>query len=135
MVRTSFPLSESSDAWTVITAQYQLILQMLTEVTTNLFLLGKVLDEQYLTQYNKLLYQNLCLSSSTSCRINLGEDKGLNNILFNYYDSLIAQYQLVLSATPPYNATILYSNSAQAEEGTSSLIFRRIPRGDEGVLE
>ena len=73
------------------------------------------MDEQYLTDYNRLFFDNLC---DSTCLSSLGQDKGLNNILLTYYDYFIQKYQSLLAAGGTYNLSILYSSSLQTKEGT-----------------
>lgn len=50
------------------------------------------MDESYGQEYNSLFFKNLCTNSST-CLQEFGEDRGLNAIIFYYYDYLIGKYQ------------------------------------------
>jgi hypothetical protein len=84
---------------------------LLGNVSTNFFYLGNILDNTYLQDYNLIFYSNLC-SNATICNYELGEDKGLNVILFNYYDYIVSKYIQVASANN-YNISSLYSQSVQ----------------------
>lgn len=87
---------------------------MLTSITANFFLTGKILDQQYLDSYNQIFFESLCTGgSASSCNTALGEDKGFNNVLYNHYDYLISKYQLVQAATVPYNLTAVFPTATQ----------------------
>ena len=94
-----------------ISSQYNFTFSLLNKVTSKFFALGSLLDESYLNEYNRLMFSNIC--SSSSCLISLGEDKGLNNILLNYYGYLVGKYQSLVNANGTYNVSNLYPISTQ----------------------
>jgi hypothetical protein len=82
------------------------------------------MDDQYLAAYSSLFFDNLCTSSST-CQAALGEDKGLNNILYNYYDYMIGKYQGVIAANGAYNSAVLYSPTIQIQEDSYRVLMKK----------
>ena len=47
MVAGSYPLAGQKNSMGAITQQYNLIMELLNNVTTNFFYLGDILDQQY----------------------------------------------------------------------------------------
>lgn len=92
---------------------------MLGSVTSTFFTFGELMDDQYLVEYNRLFFDNLC--SNSSCQTALGEDKGLNNILYNYFDYIVAKYQGVIASAGTYNLAVLYPQAKQVQEGSHLL--------------
>ncbi len=58
------------------------------------------------------MYTSLCVGGGV-CRYDFGEDKGLNVILYNYYDYIISKY-LEIRSVSSYNLSVLYSDSVQS---------------------
>ena len=123
MTQPGYPLSENVNAMSIITDQYNQTFSKLSNLYSKLFALGTIFGEPFLTNYNQLFYNNLC--SNTSCISALGENQGINSILYNYYDYMVRKYQAVLAANGTYDLTTLYPLTTQNTENDYKELMKK----------
>jgi hypothetical protein len=64
-----------------------------------LYYLTDIFSPNYVAKYNGLFFNPLCNSTTANCAL-YGQNQGLNDVLFYYFDYAVGKYELY-NATPP----------------------------------
>lgn len=98
--RPAYSLANTNAAQT-IAGQYQNITALFAGIEEHLYYLADIFSPAYLQRYNKLFFSPLCTGASCSQYGLYGQDQGLNDLLFYYFDYAVGKYELYAGPPPP----------------------------------